>query len=72
MEYYVRLIDLPVAVKSFVIEKEDVKTVVLNSRLSREQNVISCRHEEKHITGNDYEKEDVQVIETQAHGKGDE
>jgi len=35
--------------------------------ISREKNIVSYWHEMKHITEKDFEKEDVQQIERDAH-----
>lgn len=66
---YVNLYDLPAAVRSFVVCNADqTYTIVLNSRLSREQNLISYWHEIGHIKNGDYEKQSsADFIEINAH-----
>lgn len=67
MDYNVVLTDLPLSVKGFVRQEDDFYTVVLNSRLTHEANIQTCRHEERHIKENDFGKGNVQEIETSAH-----
>lgn len=51
-----------------VIPNEDGSyTIFINARLNREQQIKSYYHAMKHITGEDFEKENVQEIETLAH-----
>lgn len=64
----VKLVDMPVGVKSFVRLKDDCPTIVINARLSYEQQKRCYRHEVKHITNNDFEQFSVDVIEMEAHG----
>lgn len=46
--------DLPTSVRGFVFQGEDGEPViVVNSRLSREQNVKTYRHEKRHIKRNE-------------------
>ena len=59
--------DLPAGVKAFTVLKDDYYTIVLNQNLTREQNEVSYQHELHHIINNDFEKADVQKIETKAH-----
>lgn len=54
MEDRVILQDLPTSVRGFVFQGEDGEPViVVNSRLSREQNVKTYRHEKRHIRRNE-------------------
>ena len=51
---FVKMIDLPVTVKAFVHRNDDDSyTIILNSRLCREQNVRSYLHELQHIDNAD-------------------
>ena len=61
--------DMPVSIKSYVVSNSDFTyTIFLNSRHSREQNLISCEHEINHIINGDYEKKcSVDIIEINAH-----
>ena len=66
---YVRLVDMPVTVKALVhLNEDDTYTVLLNSRLSYEQNVSSYQHEMQHIEHDDlYSIEDADAIERKRH-----
>ena len=51
----VRLYDMPVSIKSYVRKNaDDSYTIVINSRLSREQQKICYRHEMEHINRMDF------------------
>ena len=53
---FVKMVDLPVTVKAFVHRNDDDSyTIILNSRLCREQNVKSYLHELQHIDNADLE-----------------
>ncbi len=62
--------EMPATVRSFVIANSDsTYTIILNSKLSHEQNIISYWHEIDHIRNGDYEKKcSVDLIEITAHG----
>ena len=62
--------EMPATVRSFVIVNSDsTYTIILNSKLSHEQNIISYWHEIDHIRNGDYEKKcSVDLIEITAHG----
>ena len=50
MEYRLTLADLPTSIRGFVLTDEDgTPRIVLNARLTREQNMITLEHEKKHI-----------------------
>ena len=61
--------DMPVTIKSYVVCNPDsTYTIILNSKLSYEQNLISCEHEIRHILNGDYEKKcNIDIIEINAH-----
>lgn len=60
--------DLPIAIKGFTIQCDDIYTIVLNSRLSYRQNRETVKHELKHITEDDfYSESDIQELETCRH-----
>lgn len=63
--------DMPVSVHSYVVVNADESyTIVINSRLSHEQNLVSYNHELYHILNGDYEKEcSADLIEISAHSK---
>ena len=66
---YVKFLQLPTTVKAYVVANADMTyTIVLNSALSREQNVLSYAHELDHIRHGDYEKKcGADMIEIIAH-----
>ena len=62
--------DMPAGIKGFTIQNEDDSyTVILNSRLSYETIRATKHHELIHITDGDFDKLDVQEIESKAHDK---
>lgn len=65
--YNVVLTDLPPKVRGMVVKEGDYYTILLNSRLSREQNMKTYLHEKRHIENDDFEKENVDQIERDAH-----
>lgn len=66
---FVKMCDLPGTVHSFVIAHPDqTYTIVLNSRLSHEQHLLSYQHELDHINNGDYDKKcSVDLIELYSH-----
>lgn len=55
-------------VNEVVTENEDGSyTIFINSRLNYEKQMKSYLHAMKHITGDDFQKDDVQSIEYLAH-----
>lgn len=66
---FVKLIELPATVRSFVVaNKDQTYTIVLNCKLSHEQNLLSYQHELNHIINGDYEKKcPTDIIEIIAH-----
>lgn len=67
IDYQVIFIDM--ATKEAVVQNEDGSyTIFINSKLNYEQQIESYMHALKHITGNDFEKLNVQEIEKEAHG----
>lgn len=70
METNVIYANMPATIKAYTVNNnDDTYTVVLNSRLNREQHLISYHHEMRHIENGDYDKQckDVQLIEIFAH-----
>lgn len=65
----VRLMDLPPRIKGFVTMRGGEPVIVLNARLTREQNLKTFLHEKKHIERGDFEKTDVDQIEHDAHNE---
>lgn len=68
-DIFVKLIELPYTIRSYVVlNKDQSYTIVLNSKLSHEQNMISYWHEVEHIKNGDYDKKcSVDMIELFAH-----
>lgn len=63
------LVNFPCRGEEMVVPNEDNSyTVIINSRLSREKQLAAYVHAMKHITENDFEKFDVQEIESDTHG----
>ena len=62
------LVNFPCRGEEMVVPNEDNSyTVIINSRLSKEKQMAAYMHAMKHISGNDFEKYDVQQIEAEAH-----
>lgn len=61
--------DMPASIRSYVISNADLSyTIVLNSRLSYEQNLASYSHELSHIANRDYDRKcDVGILEMGSH-----
>lgn len=70
-DYNIRLMDLPPRVKGLVKEKGDYYTIVLNSRLTWEQNRKTFMHDYGHLEDDDYEKSDADAVESVSHKKGE-
>lgn len=67
ISYQVILMDM--TVNEVVTENEDGSyTIFINSRLNCEKQMKAYLHAMKHITGDDFQKDDVQSIEYLAHG----
>ncbi len=61
----VHLIDFPVPGEEMIIPNEDTSyTILINTKLSRERQVEAYWHAMRHLENNDFEKNDVQEIET--------
>ncbi len=71
MEEYINVVyaDMPTSVRSYVVSNADTSyTIILNSRLSHEQQLLSYKHELNHIRRGDYDKKcDADLIEITAH-----
>lgn len=66
-DVFVYLVDLPVSVSEMVTPCLDGYCVYLNSRLSQSSMEEAYKHALYHIEHNDWEKDDVQLIEAEAH-----
>lgn len=63
-----RIYDMPVAIRSFVKEGcVGEYTIIINARLNNVERMKAYKHELGHILGNDFDKNDVQEIEAEAH-----
>ncbi len=70
MEPNVIYADMPTRIKAYTIRSANgTYTIVLNSRLTREQHLISYHHEMYHIENGDYDRTDTNInaIEINAH-----
>lgn len=67
--YKIIYIDLPTTVKGFcVYTNDDYYTIVLNSKLSYDDNIDTYFHELEHITERDFEKQlTADQIEKEIH-----
>lgn len=68
VDIYVYIVDLPGRVDEMVTPCLDGYTVYLNARLSYAGRVEAYHHAIRHIERNDFENDDVQKIEEEAHG----
>ena len=68
-DYQVILMD-NMSVNEVVTRNEDDScTIFINARLSRESQLQAYHHAMKHITKDDFRKDDIQKIEFEAHNK---
>lgn len=65
----IRYYDLPCSIRSFVVSNSDMTyTIVLNSKMAYEMQLLAYQHELNHINNGDYEKKcSADVIEMNAH-----
>lgn len=64
----VQLMDMDTMVPEQLVKNDDDSyTIFLNARLSQESRLKSYYHALRHIIENDFQKEDVQEIESKAH-----
>ena len=67
-EINVQLLDMDTKIPEQLVKNDDDSyTIFLNARLSQESHLKSYFHALEHIKENDFEKEDVQQIEAEAH-----
>ena len=66
-DIYVYITDLPTTVTEVVLPCLDGYTVYLNARMSRQAQAEGYRHALAHISGDDWQYDDVQGIEKRAH-----
>lgn len=66
------IVDMPCSIRGFTRKNAENCTIFLNSRLNREQNLKTYKHELDHILKNHLDMEiNVQEIELIAHGLQD-
>lgn len=64
----VQFIDMDTKIPEHLIRNtDDSYTILLNSKLSREEHLKSYIHAMKHIMGDDFSKENADKIEFDAH-----
>ena len=64
-----QIIDMDVLVGEQVIKNnDDSYTILLNARMSHERQLECYRHALLHISNEDFEKDNADVIEFNAHG----
>ncbi len=66
IDYQIILLDMPTN-EAVTVNEDGSYTIFINARLNREQQIKSYYHAMKHITGEDFEKANVQEIEALAH-----
>ncbi len=66
-EVYVYFASLPDGIKEVVTPCMDGYTIYISDKLTYEQRMLAYGHALHHIQNGDFEKDDVQAIETQAH-----
>ena len=72
-DFFVYQVVLPYSVKGLTSQDEDgIYTIYINSLLSDAVKIAVLRHELEHINNNDFEKTDVQKIESDTHKRGKE
>ena len=63
------LVNFPNSGREMVVKNEDdAYTILINARLSNDEQLKAYQHAMKHIENDDFEKTDAQQIETVAHG----
>lgn len=69
LDVNVLLADMPATIPGYSISNPDMSyTVVINSRLNRERQLLAYQHEINHINSGDYDRRtSVDVIECYAH-----
>ena len=67
-DYHVQLIDMEYGIHEQVVKASDGHhTILLNARDAQNQRLIGYKHAIEHLNSNDFEKTNVQKIETEAH-----
>jgi hypothetical protein len=66
-DIFVRTVKLPNKIRAFTMPGYDGMNVYISEDLDEDQRIKAYRHELRHIVGRDFEMEDVQQIEADAH-----
>lgn len=66
---FVYYVSMPKGVHEAVVPCNEGHTVYIDEDLSREEKLMAYAHALKHIEGEDFKKDDIQEIESNAHGK---
>ena len=66
----VQLLDMDTMIPEHLIKNDDDSyTIFLNARLSRDSQLKSYYHALRHIKEDDFYKENIQAIESEAHNR---
>lgn len=68
-DIFIYAVSLPAGVHEVVLPCADGYTIYLSEADSRERQIQSYYHAIRHITGNDWDKTDIQNIEGEAHDR---
>ena len=66
-DIYVYVVDMPTTAAEMIMPCTGGYTIYLNAKLTQEERVKAYRHALRHVERNDWEKEDVQQIESETH-----
>ena len=66
-DIYIYVVPLPIGIDEIVMPCADGHTVYLADRLDRSEQIRTYRHAVQHIMAGDFQKENVQEIEHDAH-----
>jgi len=70
-DFFTYYVDMPDNISEMVTPCYDGYTVYINSRISEEKQHKALSHALRHIRNNDFNKTDVNSIESEAHKTGD-
>lgn len=68
---YVYMVRLPDQIRETVLPCADGYTVYINEMLDEDGRLKAYNHAMDHINNDDWNKTDVQIIESEAHKRGD-
>lgn len=68
-DIYIYTVPMPPSVREFVTPCLDGYTIYIADRLDHAGRMEAYRHAMRHIRNNDFEKHDVQKIESEAHAE---